>query len=750
MFKIYDGRQLFYQWDLNRKLLVGDSSITQVHFSNWNRDTALVLEVYELDGHRVVDVPNILLQEDCPIDAYAYLDDHTRRRCAFKVAHRPKPEEYVYTETEVLTAYTMMDRTEKAATAADESAGNAADSEQSAKTSAESADQSAKAAAESAEKAAQSESNTATSEQNAKTAETAAESAKEETVKAAADAKTSAGNAATSEQNAETAKETAVNAADRAAQAEENAGLSEQNAAKAAEEAAKIVELAKHSDWNAAEREPGHVLNRTHYDEFVEILPETTLEDEGGGSYLLAESALPFVAGEEYIVNFNGTEYTVECVDMSAAVGGAPAKAFLLGSMEFPPPEGEPPFGIMVVENVPDEEDMTAVVAGSDYEGQPITFGIKQRKTVKLPERYLPDSVFEKAYYVEVINTDDTYSTDALASDLAAAHDAGLPIFARVRPDSNAEAVTIMPLSNRLPYFSNMTIYYFASLGVVEGIGFLQLVEIADGSMVCEYIPQQLPTKLSELKNDDGYAKTATASVGQTIRVTEVDESGKPTAWEAVDYQPRTHWTEETEILPETTPELDAENGLFSLPEITLEAGKEYVVNYNSTEYVSTAVDLGEGVIAIGNVPLIMETGDNKNPFIITYEYGWFCMPLDGATALTISIVEVNYTPIPMQYVANVLPFYVDVDYDTLTYTGSYSAADIVAAIESGRHIIGRCSGINTVWAVEAPPVVRSAQDGEGALAFIFRDIMTPGNYRAICMNVGTDGTITVEAITTD
>ena len=34
MFKIQDGRKSFTQWDLNRKIIVEDDSITQVHFTN--------------------------------------------------------------------------------------------------------------------------------------------------------------------------------------------------------------------------------------------------------------------------------------------------------------------------------------------------------------------------------------------------------------------------------------------------------------------------------------------------------------------------------------------------------------------------------------------------------------------------------------------------------------------------------------------------------------------------------------------
>lgn len=40
----------------------------------------------------------------------------------------------------------------------------------------------------------------------------------------------------------------------------------------------------------------------------------------------------------------------------------------------------------------------------------------------------------------------------------------------------------------------------------------------------------------------DGVVDVTGAKVGQTVRVTAVDGSGRPTAWEAVDYQPRTHY----------------------------------------------------------------------------------------------------------------------------------------------------------------------------------------------------------------
>ena len=38
IFKIYDGRTHFWQWDTGQKLIVLDESVTEVHFSNRNME----------------------------------------------------------------------------------------------------------------------------------------------------------------------------------------------------------------------------------------------------------------------------------------------------------------------------------------------------------------------------------------------------------------------------------------------------------------------------------------------------------------------------------------------------------------------------------------------------------------------------------------------------------------------------------------------------------------------------------------
>ena len=105
--KIYDGRSQFYQWDLNQLLTaegleVGD----EVHFANIFSAEALVVKAYaQEDGTVVAEVPNILLQASYPILAYCYIrqgaSEHTRKECTFTVKKRPRPSDYIYTETQV-------------------------------------------------------------------------------------------------------------------------------------------------------------------------------------------------------------------------------------------------------------------------------------------------------------------------------------------------------------------------------------------------------------------------------------------------------------------------------------------------------------------------------------------------------------------------------------------------------------------------------------------------------------------------
>ena len=111
MFKILDGRDELFQWDINRQIIVSDASIDAVHFCNRTDVSALVVEVKEKNGLRVADIPNILLQESWDINVYGYCGGHyTKQAAKIKVNPRCKPESYVYTETEVLNYNTVMEK----------------------------------------------------------------------------------------------------------------------------------------------------------------------------------------------------------------------------------------------------------------------------------------------------------------------------------------------------------------------------------------------------------------------------------------------------------------------------------------------------------------------------------------------------------------------------------------------------------------------------------------------------------------
>ena len=110
MFSILDGRARFYQWDLDRKVVVDDESINQVHFCNRTDECSLVCDVYYLNGKRVADVPNVLLQQDWRINVYGYDKNYTKHNEVFDVVRRSKPADYVYTETEVKSFDDLVER----------------------------------------------------------------------------------------------------------------------------------------------------------------------------------------------------------------------------------------------------------------------------------------------------------------------------------------------------------------------------------------------------------------------------------------------------------------------------------------------------------------------------------------------------------------------------------------------------------------------------------------------------------------
>lgn len=101
MLAIYDGKTQFYQWDSNQKLIVENTLVKEVHFTNAVLAEALVCKVYVDKGLTLVDVPNVLLQHAFDIKAFGFSGECVTDTATFTVIARAKPEDYTYTETEV-------------------------------------------------------------------------------------------------------------------------------------------------------------------------------------------------------------------------------------------------------------------------------------------------------------------------------------------------------------------------------------------------------------------------------------------------------------------------------------------------------------------------------------------------------------------------------------------------------------------------------------------------------------------------
>lgn len=179
---------------------------------------------------------------------------------------------------------------------------------------------------------------------------------------------------------------------------------------------------------------------------------------------------------------------------------------------------------------------------------------------------------------------------------------------------------------------------------------------------------------LEDIAVSDIVYTPSTAQVGQTIVVSDIDENGKPIAWEAVDARSdwnqsdenapdyvknRTHWANRqiSEILPECTIDF-SEGSEQPLPvdPPTFAVGKTYTVKWNGVEYecVGQRFNLpqedGSTVyvgVCLGDLGGIMGGDSTGEPFVLvvldpsmveamgTHS---LVMAIDGSTSATISI----------------------------------------------------------------------------------------------------------------
>lgn len=98
MIKVQDK---IYQWDTD--VAVSVNYPCEIQYAAIGSTETLIQEPQEVDGWFVGEIPNILLQE--PVDIFIYTngedDMNTHESKRVSVIYRAKPDDYVYTETEV-------------------------------------------------------------------------------------------------------------------------------------------------------------------------------------------------------------------------------------------------------------------------------------------------------------------------------------------------------------------------------------------------------------------------------------------------------------------------------------------------------------------------------------------------------------------------------------------------------------------------------------------------------------------------
>lgn len=147
------------------------------------------------------------------------------------------------------------------------------------------------------------------------------------------------------------------------------------------------ISNASGADWNAKEGEVGYIENRTHYEEIGEIiiLPETnyTLIEDGGIPTTELPNTFTLIAGNTYIVNWNGVKYTCECIEDRGilAIGDVKALESIIGAGE--------PFGILYNPSA----NLGALISNDG--STEVVLSVSEISTVvhKLNKKYLPDDI---------------------------------------------------------------------------------------------------------------------------------------------------------------------------------------------------------------------------------------------------------------------------------------------------------------------------------------------------------------------
>lgn len=361
-----------YQWEIGRKVAItppAKTKLSKVEFAHKGDTETLPVFTKEENGVIVADVPNILLQSAEHIFVYLlYTDENCLETTLFRilpVISRPKPADYVYTETEVMT-WKALDQ--RVSNLEGEGLANAV----------------AEYLAENPIEAG------ATEEEAAQIVQNKEDIEKLNTDKLDADKLPEAVNDALAQAKASGEFDgdpgiPGKPGADGRTPVKGVDYFTEADKQEIAERASQDVEIPA-SNWNARPGAPGHVLNRTHWVEVTkgEEIPVDGIWNNNNGT----EDTFAFYApvdleiGKSYVVEWDGVEY--QCTAIEIELQGDRAVGIGNTALVGGEDTGEP-FGIV---KAIDNESICVAVARTPGA---VPFSIYHGTDVvhKLPEKYL-------------------------------------------------------------------------------------------------------------------------------------------------------------------------------------------------------------------------------------------------------------------------------------------------------------------------------------------------------------------------
>jgi hypothetical protein len=206
-------------------------------------------------------------------------------------------------------------------------------------------------------------------------------------------------------------------------------------------------------------------------------------------------------------------------------------------------------------------------------------------------------------------------------------------------------------------------------------------------------------------------------------------------------------------------------DGLFigALPDILLAEGPEYIVTYNGVAYLCKLLKVGENesttTYAMGNLGAITGGENTGEPFLMQFGYNkiddvWdnAIASFDGSTSVTLSIAEVKYTPIPVQYMTNAFPYYIEVTgsgTEDDPYVCNDTVENVKAQFNAGRTVCVRyrlyLDGVLFLETIYT--FCTRAKDNEIGYTLIFMTLQSVVNQPMIMLKLlpQSDGSYTVE-----